>query len=356
MIIDYNKESRSFLFLFLITSILFSVYCCNKFAYNIYSDVSSFSSYSKGRLSLSPCILYSSSSQMVRKLYLYSSLSIPHSFKKLDSHPEAIPTMPQSYNILKRPKLVVDLNFAERLRDCQKNDSIPLVNDIIVKEQKQSWVIYVIINSLNALPIYRGISNMNVDLIYENHKYHNKFKVVKEHQIRLLKYVIKDLPLSGSITLIDHATSWEYLSLPYRVVPTQPKRKIAICAYISSYNSAHEIKFFLAYYLIQKVDTVIFYCAENFDFFFKLLKKEIENGYVILYNYPWPLTNALGKVQRSIQISQINSCYYRHQSFFEYIISIDLDEYLYSEILPYNLYHAIQFSFKLSPPKDDIAV
>ena len=257
---------------------------------------------------------------------------------------------------LKHPKMIADYQFAERLRQCQKNDSFPLVNDVIVVDKKNMRNIYVIINNGNALPAYRNIRDMNVKLVYGNQTFRNLFKVGKEDNIRLLKYVVKDVPLTNTVTLIDHATSWKYQSLPFQVLPVQPKRKVAICAYISDYNSANEIKSFLAFYLIQNVDTVILYCAVNFSYYYNLLRKEIENGYVILYSYPWPLTNAYGKIQRSIQISQMNSCYYRHRSYFEYIVMIDVDEYMYSELFPNSLYKGIEFSFRINPGKRDLAV
>lgn len=257
---------------------------------------------------------------------------------------------------LKRPKMIADYQFAERLRQSQKNDSFPLVNDIIVMGNNKKWIFYVIMNNGNALPAYQKLRNMNVKLVCGNHTIRNSFKVGKEDNIRLLKYVVNDALLSNTVSLIDGATSWKYISLPFQVLPVQPKRKVAICAYISDYNTANEIKSFLAFYLIQKVDTIIFYCAVNFNFFYNLLKKEIENGYVILYSYPWPLTNAYGKIQRSIQISQMNSCYYRHRSFFEYIVMIDVDEYMFSELFPNSLYKGIEYSFRINPGKKDLAV
>lgn len=257
---------------------------------------------------------------------------------------------------LKRPKMIADYQFAERLRQSQKNDSFPLVNDIIVMGNNKKWIFYVIMNNGNALPAYQNLRNMNVKLICGNQTIRNSFKVGKEDNIRLLKYVVNDALLSNTVSLIDGATSWKYISLPFQVLPVQPRRKVAICAYISDYNTANEIKSFLAFYLIQKVDTIIFYCAVNFNFFYNLLKKEIENGYVILYSYPWPLTNAYGKIQRSIQISQMNSCYYRHRSFFEYIVMIDVDEYMFSELFPNSLYKGIEYSFRINPGKKDLAV
>ena len=186
---------------------------------------------------------------------------------------------------LKRPKMIADYQFAERLRQSQKNDSFPLVNDIIVMGNNKKWIFYVIMNNGNALPAYQKLRNMNVKLVCGNQTIRNSFKVGKEDNIRLLKFVVNDALLSNTVSLIDGATSWKYISLPFQVLPVQPRRKVAICAYISDYNTANEIKSFLAFYLIQKVDTIILYCAVNFNFFYNLLKKEIENTIKLLRCY-----------------------------------------------------------------------
>ena len=138
-------------------------------------------------------------------------------------------------------------------------------------------------------------------------------------------------------------------------IPSKKKR-IAICAYISSFNTIPEIKHWIAYYMIQHVDNLILYCAEPIDKFIKALHKSIESGFVILYHYPWPLTKVYKLSQRSIQNSQINSCFYRHRDFYEYIISQDVDEYFYSEKYPFDLYHAIRDLYALHPSMDSLQV
>ena len=158
------------------------------------------------------------------------------------------------------------------------------------------------------------------------------------------------------LLLYDHTTNISYDNLPYNSLIRQPKRKVAVCTYISNYNTAAEIKSWIAYYLLQKVDNVIFYCSVHCDYFRHLLQKEINIGYVILYDYPFPLSNMYGPIVLSIQASQISSCVYRHKELFEYVIPHDVDEYFYSELYPYNLYKAITEVFKLNPEKLSLAV
>ena len=249
-----------------------------------------------------------------------------------------------------------DLHFAERLRIAQQNNERPLVNDIIVTTNNNKSTVYVIINNGNTLNEYRYLRNVNVVLWIGNKKYQNEFTGVKEYPIRLLKYVVNKLPSSGTILLFDHSTSFLYQNLTYHSLSAASKKKIAICAYISEYNSIYEIKSFLAYYLLQKVDCVIFYCVTNYDTFVKELEFEILNGYVVLYHFPWPLTNVYGPIQNSVQVSHINSCYYRHRNYFEYIISQDVDEYIYSEQYPFDLYRAVKHNSIIHPSFKAFAV
>ena len=250
----------------------------------------------------------------------------------------------------------VDSKFAKRLRQIQENHGYALVNDIIVTK-RNSCSVYVILNNGNTKGYLRYNNDVNVILYIGNRTYKNRFNPFREYTIRLLKYEVNDLPTKGHISLFDSSTSFRYNDLPYQMIPIPSKKKrIAICAYISSFNTIPEIKHWIAYYMIQHVDNLILYCAEPIDKFIKALHKSIDSGFVILYHYPWPLTHAYGLPQRSIQHSQINSCFYRHRDFYEYIISQDVDEYFYSEKYPFDLYHAIRRLFASSPSMDSFQV
>ena len=251
----------------------------------------------------------------------------------------------------------IDSKFAERLFQIQENHGYALVNDIIVTKKRNSCSVYVILNNGNTKGYLRYNNDVNVILYVRNRSYKNRFRLVKEGIVRLLKYEVNDLPPKGHISLLDSSTSFRYNDLPYQMIPIPSKKKrIAICAYISSFNTIPEIKHWIAYYMIQHVDNLILYCAEPIDKFIKALHKSIESGFVILYHYPWPLTHAYGLPQRSIQHSQINSCFYRHRDFYEYIISQDVDEYFYSEKYPFDLYHAIRDAYSLNPSMDSLQV
>ena len=267
-------------------------------------------------------------------------------------------------SIHKNDKIWIDSTFAERLRLAQKNDSYALVNDIIVTKRKHSYFIYVILNNGNTKGKLRRNNDVNVILYVGKRTYKNLFnpgysqrEPANNRRIRLLKYEVNDIPPKGTISLLDYSTSFRYNNLPYQMIPIPSKKKrIAICAYISSFNTIPEIKHWIAYYMIQHVDNLILYCAEPIDEFVNALHKSIESGFVIIYHYPWPLTHAYGPLQRSVQVSHVNSCFYRHRDFYEYIISQDVDEYFYSEKYPFDLYHAIRDAFSLNPSMDSLGV
>ena len=286
----------------------------------------------------------------VAKYHNNVSLEMSHSTSTFDKEQK------EAFN-LQRPKLMVDYNFAIRLRQAQNNSDIPLVNDIVVSKKSTSWEVIVIINNGNTMKkTFDELRSVNVVLIVNKKKYHNMFKEVKEHHLRVLKFKVPLMPVYGTVSLFDYSTKIMYKNLPYRALIKQPKRKLAICAYISNYNSINEIKSFLAYYILQKIDNIVLYCSVNCDTFRLALKKEVDSGYVIIYEYPWPLTLKYGAYQRSIQGSHINSCFYRHRNVFDYIISQDVDEYFYSELYPYDLYTAIRKVYELNPDKRSLAV
>ena len=275
------------------------------------------------------------------KQYSNSSNVISQIFQKLNS----------------RTNLMLDYDFAKNLRQAQPNIKVPLVNDIVVSKQNDSYNVYVIINNANPRnESFKHLRSVNVTLEVEGHKYNNLFPEVNHNTIRLLKYIVPNMKQSGNVSLYDHATNVTYKDLPYKSLVQQPKRKVAVCTYISNFNTADEVKTWVAFYILQGVDNVIYYCSVSCDYFKIVLEKEIKSGFVIFYEYPYPINNLFGPVVFSVQASQINSCLYRHSDSFEYVIPHDVDEYFYSELYPYDLYKAIKEVFDLNPDKMSLAV
>ena len=86
---------------------------------------------------------------------------------------------------------------------------------------------------------------------------------------------------------------------------------------------------------------LLLYYSENVTSLIYQIKQLNYNGFIRIYNFSWPLNKKYGLIQRSIQWAQINSCFYRHRYEYEYILTIDVDEYLLSYKHPFNLYNSI---------------
>ena len=97
----------------------------------------------------------------------------------------------------------------------------------------------------------------------------------------------------------------------------------------------------MAYYKIAGVDGVMLYYAEDIPEIMSGLQTEVNSGFVRFFNFSWPLNRYHGLIQRSVQSAYINSCFYRNRHEFDYIIVLDVDEYLLSEKTPFNLYSSI---------------
>ena len=115
----------------------------------------------------------------------------------------------------------------------------------------------------------------------------------------------------------------------------------------------YEVIHFIAYTLLIGVDVVILYEATPVPYESAL--KQIFGKRVHLYSFTWPQRSNYSFPQRGSQLAQMNSCYYRNKHYFDYMIFIDVDEYLYFDnnstrelpqthvnsvvLLTYHLYH-----------------
>jgi hypothetical protein len=121
------------------------------------------------------------------------------------------------------------------------------------------------------------------------------------------------------------------------------RRKCAICSYISTFNTIGEIKSWVAFQRIQNVSNIIFYVAEEYAEFYKAFSSLIASGYIIVIDYTWPRREQKGFIQRCNQMSQVNACANRFKYFFDAILSIDVDEYVYSKQYPYHIDDAVTY-------------
>ena len=125
----------------------------------------------------------------------------------------------------------------------------------------------------------------------------------------------------------------------------KPKEEIAICLYITMYDSIPDVKRFIAYYETVGIHTFIVYLMSDYPAFENAFASLIQNGHMIINRLILPRVE--GRTPN--QSSQMNSCYYRYRQYFKYIFLCDEDEYLYSRVYPFNLYKAVETTFAKYP-------
>jgi hypothetical protein len=97
----------------------------------------------------------------------------------------------------------------------------------------------------------------------------------------------------------------------------------------------------ITYYQIQGIDNVILYIID-----LELIPKLqpfVSSSFVIFVDFSYPLCHRHGKLkQRCNQFAEVNSCINRFKHYYSYILSVDLDEFVYSEKYPFKLPQAIK--------------
>ena len=111
---------------------------------------------------------------------------------------------------------------------------------------------------------------------------------------------------------------------------------VAVCAMVSNYNTIGEVMSWISWYKLQNFSNVILYSIKPIPDMEITLAPAIQQGFLKYYQYQYPLNKIRKMEQRSIQLPVVNSCYYRHRNFYDTIAFIDLDEYIYSPINPFN--------------------
>ena len=240
------------------------------------------------------------------------------------------------------------LDFANPLIKVQSNYSHPVITDCIAHQSDNGLEVVAIVN-YEILPlntIYK--KHVNYSLIWGNEIYANPVPDHNHHQrVQVINYTI---PTSVKlekmdIHIIDNRYGIEYTFNISVLHKSKIKRNVVSCAYISDYNTVNEVKSWVVYNKMIGVDMVIIYSVMELPSIKQSIQKLIDEGFVRWYSFLWPLRNYRGFYQRSLQFSQINSCYYRHRHEFNHIILVDVDEYLLSYEFPYNIYSSILSHF-----------
>ena len=249
-----------------------------------------------------------------------------------------------SHLIYQSSLLVNDLDFVNLLiKDA--NFKYPTISDCVAVIERGQLMVYVVIN-YGTLPYKTRYKIHNsYTLIYKGIEYRNILGRRNIYYIsQVVGFSIQQTKFSNNLiqfTIHDKRFNIKY-PVTTRILHSPPHKKhIGVCSYASSYNSLAEVISWVAYYKIVGVSNVMLYYAENITHIMSGLQKEVNSGFVRFFNFSWPLNRYHGYIQSSIQTAYINSCYYRNRHEFDYIIVLDVDEYLLSEKTPFNLYSSI---------------
>ena len=120
-------------------------------------------------------------------------------------------------------------------------------------------------------------------------------------------------------------------------LPNPHPSPMGVCAYVSDYNTINELRFWISHYRVQNVSMVIFYVATPMPQLVTEFGGLIRSGYLRLVDFTWPRHVRGWPIQRSNQQAQINSCFYHFKYEVQSLILCDTDEFIYSELYPYNL-------------------
>ena len=241
--------------------------------------------------------------------------------------------------------MINDVNFINLLiKDADFN--YPTVADCIAIIEKDRLMVYVVINYGN-LPMNTQYKIHNsYSLIYNGKRYENILDKRNIYYIvQVVGYSIDQTHFNDSLihfTVID--TKFNITTpVTTRILHSPPQKKhLGVCSYASSYNSLAEVISWVAYYKMVGADGVMLYYAEDISHIMSGLQAEVNSGFVRFFNFSWPLNKYHGRIQYAVQSAHINSCFYQNRHEFDYLVILDVDEYLLSEGYPFDLYKAIR--------------
>ena len=181
-------------------------------------------------------------------------------------------------------------------------------------------------------------------------KFNTKVYPITYDSFQIVKFVIPmKIKVPTMLRLLDRKYSLSYL-FPIKEIMNKPQERsgVGVCAYVSSYNSFHEIRSWIAYYKMVGVKNIILYSVNDIIYKSKF-HDLIQSGFLNWETFHWPINNYYEKEQRSVQHLQVNSCYYRYRNYFDYIINVDVDEYVVGNSNPFDLPDMVWQTFSKYP-------
>ena len=219
----------------------------------------------------------------------------------------------------------------------------PTIADSVVFREEDYLQVSIIINYCSCVYKKYRLHN-NYVLFYNGTTYLNNMS--SENLQRASQVVgfsiVSDEKHYISFTILDMNNNFTYPIKTRILYPPKKKQHLGVCAYFSNYNTISEMISWFSYYQMVGANKLLLYYSENVTSLISKISKLNLNGFIRVYNFSWPLNNKYKFIQRSIQAAQMNSCFYRHRYEYEYILTIDVDEYLLSYKHPFDLYISIR--------------
>ena len=241
------------------------------------------------------------------------------------------------------PTLSICNDYTSYLKTVTPDILKPFLVNVDVYVVGQSLVFYIVISTMH-LDNYESEQHNQYTLLFLNTSYPNLFaRRNRDIGYSVLKYSV---PTSlqyneGDIiefSLIDIKRHHPYNNIKACIrLPNPHPSPMGVCAYVSDYNTINELRFWISHYRVQNVSMVIFYVATPMPQLVTEFGGLIRSGYLRLVDFTWPRHVRGWPIQCSNQQAQINSCFYHFKYEVQSLILCDTDEFIYSELYPYNL-------------------
>ena len=234
-------------------------------------------------------------------------------------------------------------DYTSYLKTITPDINKPFLVNVDVYQLDRILTFYLIINTMH-LSAYKKEGHFNFSLLFNRAEYPN---LNQRKNVDVGYIVIKfEVPVNSpyqegqliEFTLKDNQRFHKYENVKACIrYPNPDPLPLAICAYVSDYNSIDELRSWIAFYRIQKVSMIIFYVSVPMPELQTEFASLIASGFLRLIDFTWPRKIVGYPIQCSNQQSQMNSCFYHFKYEVQALIICDTDEYIYSYKFPFDL-------------------